>query len=153
MTEEPVKVSAADYNQLVSRIHLETIFATELHARRLAPSLPARVNVQSEIGLAIGEGVVDYQLRINCYFADEEDTSVAEAATVVAARYRVNEGSSIPEAVFHLYGERAASFMIYPYARQHLTDLTTRLGLPGFYLDVMVRDAIPETESSSSHQD
>ncbi|MFC8716103.1 hypothetical protein [Kitasatospora sp. NPDC057198] len=149
MTGEGVQVSPADYNELVNRTRLETIFATELHARRLSPALPARVSVNSEIGLAVGENLVDYQLQIQCHFVDDKDEPVAEASTVVAARYLVAEGTELPEAVFHLFGERAAAFMIYPYARQHLTDLTTRLGLPGFYLDVMVRDAIPEVDTAA----
>lgn len=82
---------------------------------------------------------------------DLEDTTEVSVAHVVT--FALDEDLETTPAALSAWVETNVYFLAYPYVRETLTSLTTRMGLPPLILDYLSRDARPFHNASDEGRD
>ncbi|WP_158711357.1 hypothetical protein [Streptomyces sp. NRRL S-1824] len=128
---------------LVKRTELRTVVLNECHAVRHSGGTPSHVKVSLESNMASGRERVDYMFKAECALSagDSDDIPpVADISVTIVVNFSVSEGREVSEAAFKTFGEDVGILAAYPYLRQNIQDLSSRIGLPPLTLGLMRRD-------------
>lgn len=141
MSSEKVVTQKA-IHELVGRTELKTIVLKECHAVRHSGETPSHVKVSLESNMAAGQDRVDYMFKANCTLSSDttEDTpAVADISVSIVVNFAISEGPQASESVLSAFGEEVGILAAYPYLRQNIQDLSSRIGLPALTLGLMRR--------------
>lgn len=67
----------------------------------------------------------------------EDRTSIAHLRFTYASVFHVNQGCEWDDEALEAFAQSTGIFAIYPYAREYVTDVTNRIGLPPLVLDFL----------------
>lgn len=124
------------YNDFVTRADLAGIVVTNIAASRTDPADPVRFALHAQTRVAPGLTSVDYQVVLGVQMVAEDDAPVAQIETTFVAQFTIADGHPVPENVFHGFSGEVIK-MVWPYGRQGLQDLASRLGFPGLALGLL----------------
>lgn len=110
-----------------------------------APSAQLSVNVEMSPSASISldpenEGLLlvnaDFNVRITDV-GDNDDVAEVKCAFVAAFESHLDDEPSREE--LDAFAETTGLFAVYPYAREYISDVTRRMGLPALVLDLLKR--------------
>ncbi|MFI9827905.1 hypothetical protein ACIHIX_09450 [Streptomyces sp. NPDC051913] len=126
----------ARLSDFVARVDLRGIVAQECHAVRHSGAAPERAAVSLGTAFSFRPGAVDYRFTLTCQAFEASNELVAELSVVLLTSFTF-EGDEAGEPVYEAFGANVAVMTAYPYLRQHIHDLASRIGLVNFTLGLL----------------
>jgi hypothetical protein len=142
IAEAPVVDNEA-YVQFATSLHLATVQCVVFRGERLEPgqSLSTRFDVTAGVLVKPPEYLYRFdataQLMSTPDPHDEEAVQVGVVECSVVAVFRRDDEGEPPEQYLARFGQTSALLVGYPYVREHITGLATRLGYAGVTLPLV----------------
>ncbi|MEV6109645.1 hypothetical protein AB0M28_33795 [Streptomyces sp. NPDC051940] len=152
MTSE-IEVTREQLKYLADRIEIVSIKPLECHAVRHSGEKPSQAIVTLETARASEPERLNYKFDLTCKLSDGAESVVAEVRVVIIAQYKFIAEGDASEETFDAFGASIALRNAFPYLRQNVQDLGTRIGLYGLTLGLMRPEApttIPVSLEASS---
>ena len=108
-------------------------------------TVPSNVSFEAEIARSDDLS----SLLVRCrFFTAHQDRPTYELDVVWAAEFATPPDAREEDVVE--FGARSGTFVVWPYARAHIADLTARMGVPVLQLPTII---IPDLENDAASQD
>lgn len=137
MSDVPTRVETIE--ELIQLLDLTDVRCYKLHAEASdqppAGTEPESATLQFKTALRRHEGGIDYRVDVRV------KRPSGKVRVDVAASYTSATPFIAPDEVIANFGENVAAMTVIPYIRQHLSDITQRVGSP-FLLPILPRGLI-----------
>ncbi len=156
--DHDASVSAEDVASIIGATRVAGIRLDEIHAGPLtyegsAPVYAVRTNVPKFAYIDDPGQIlvrIEHEVSIG---ADEDLKEATEMSVAHVVTFALEEDLATTPAALSAWVESNVYFLAYPYVRETLTSLTTRMGLPPLTLDYLSRDARPFHDASDEIRD
>jgi len=148
---------AKSLEQLVAALELETVVADKVHCHVDRDKLEARQSQSLELlsarhseTLRTSKKEIVFGFTLDLTVPDDHATEGAEDHPLIfisltyRASYRLRKHGGYPEDTLAAYRNRWAMLHVFPFMRAHVTDLTSRAGLPPLILPLQRDTTEPE---------
>lgn len=123
---------------VAARLELELVYTIELSAQRVSSESMSTHSLSLETKYRQLENRLDYLFEIVCVAQSDLDAEVGRIGVSLVATYSFQgDTATIPSALIDEFGARVALFAAFPYIREAVQDLATRISLPGLTLPML----------------
>ncbi len=127
MSEDREPVEVEDAKQLLQYVELDGIETYEVRSRLVSREASEE---EFEEGYQIKAGIRFEPDLVRTRFTLTFDATTAEFVVDMAVRYRLETNVTVPQAVAVEFAERVGVMAAWPFLREHIFALATRLGVP-----------------------
>lgn len=129
--------------QLVDGLTLANIYCTRIVAQLERSDAPDSFAVNLEPSYRVESDRIDYLFAATCEPRSTDGDRVAVIEVSIIVTFDLDEaieGVRVPSALIEWVGANLAAFTAYPYIREALQGIATRIGISNMTMDLLKRD-------------
>lgn len=140
--DQPSAVTRVE--ELTERLQMELVYFLELNATRSSGEDMSSHSLTLETKYHRGETRLDYLFDARCVVHAADDSDIATISVSLVASYSFDgDAEGLASELVEEFGSRVATFAAYPYLREAVQNLASRLLLPGLTLAMLKRGEQP----------
>lgn len=128
------EISPQLYNDYLSHIHLSDIYVTDIQSKLFWRDFPGKAKLDFKEHPSIKKVKDDFVTIENCYELKAKSNNKRVFLIKINYHVEFHMDKSIPEDFFVLYNKYSLPLQTFPYFREYVNTILSRMGLPPLIL-------------------
>ena len=134
------KISPGKYQEILKTIDLQNVYLVETKAKlnenNISPNLEIKVRDTKSFETKDNSFIISYTYRLAGINAEQDNTCL-EIVAKFKIKYFTENATNINKEFFDVFAKFSVDFMLWPYFREFVQNLTSKMDLPSLTLPMI----------------